>query len=159
MGRDWNCPKCGGWPNTFQSTRPRGARPSGIQYLSQRRCFNPRARVGRDFFKECYFNRFPCFNPRARVGRDFTSLVVYGMTGMFQSTRPRGARLDKGHAGSIFWLFQSTRPRGARRLWDQSDSGSKEVSIHAPTWGATSDLYRLSNIYSVSIHAPTWGAT
>ena len=33
------------------------------------------------------------------------------------------------------------------------------VSIHAPTWGAT-DRIRISDTWmSVSIHAPTWGAT
>ena len=97
--------------------------------------------------------------------------------------------------------FQSTRPRGARRLSRQTcsrpsrfnprahvgrdcGSGSQEledfVSIHAPTWGATSTNNMIKKLhwfqstrprgarrrmrtreatYSVSIHAPTWGAT
>ena len=33
------------------------------------------------------------------------------------------------------------------------------VSIHAPTWGATSDFRLSFSPFSVSIHAPTWGAT
>ena len=35
----------------------------------------------------------------------------------------------------------------------------KQVSIHAPTWGATDveDVYDVTE--DVSIHAPTWGAT
>ena len=33
------------------------------------------------------------------------------------------------------------------------------VSIHAPTWGATSRYFRKYCGYGVSIHAPTWGAT
>ena len=33
------------------------------------------------------------------------------------------------------------------------------VSIHAPTWGATRDCYARSVGGCVSIHAPTWGAT
>ena len=35
----------------------------------------------------------------------------------------------------------------------------KQISIHAPTNGATIDLYVLSAKYSISIHAPTNGAT
>ena len=33
-------------------------------------CFNPRARVGRDFGIPSMPTRLPSFNPRARVGRD-----------------------------------------------------------------------------------------
>ena len=34
-----------------------------------------------------------------------------------------------------------------------------EVSIHAPTWGATNGGERTKEYIPVSIHAPTWGAT
>ena len=34
-----------------------------------------------------------------------------------------------------------------------------EISIHAPTWGATSWPQLLFNVTGISIHAPTWGAT
>ena len=34
--------------------------------------------------------------------------------------------------------FQSTRPRGARRTLGDVAGGGRRVSIHAPTWGATS---------------------
>ena len=33
------------------------------------------------------------------------------------------------------------------------------ISIHAPTWGATSDTVKPDDTSSISIHAPTWGAT
>ncbi len=54
----------------------------------------------------------------------------------FQSTRPCGARLRvlpflKGQK-----MFQSTRPCGARQATYKS-STEKDVSIHAPVWGAT----------------------
>jgi len=59
----------------------------------------------------------------------------------FQSTRPRGARLQ----GSLFLIsitqFQSTRPRGARRVWDEVDKRLSIVSIHAPAWGATLERF------------------
>ena len=35
----------------------------------------------------------------------------------------------------------------------------QRVSIHAPTWGATSADRSPSKYTKVSIHAPTWGAT
>ncbi len=60
----------------------------------------------------------PCivgFNPRARVGRDE---LFYGLT-------------------DADGLFQSTRPRGARHMLKQSMLWLHVVSIHAPAWGAT----------------------
>ena len=33
------------------------------------------------------------------------------------------------------------------------------ISIHAPTWGATSASRKESIYCLISIHAPTWGAT
>ena len=55
--------------------------------------------------------------------------------------------------------FQSTHPRGVRPRWDLLPLRTVEVSIHAPTWGATRELAQLENELKVSIHAPTWGAT
>ncbi len=56
---------------------------------------------------------------------------------MFQSTRPRGARLEyELQPVQIDW-FQSTRPRGARLLAVFRYQFSFEVSIHTPAWGAT----------------------
>ncbi len=100
----------------------------------------------------------------------------------FQSTRPRGARLIVYTATLAEALFQSTRPRGARRAQLLVVLNAVEVSIHAPTWGATSVLNKTHDVikmfqstrprgarqihstkiiqeYIVSIHAPTWGAT
>jgi len=82
----------------FQSTRPRGTRPSldnaatflikvsihapawdatssSQQSPAHRVCFNPRARVGRDVSPLIYKAFMDGFNPRARVGRDMHSLL------------------------------------------------------------------------------------
>ena len=102
-------------------------------------------------------------------------------TTLFQSTRPRGARVGQqrhrgNHAGvSIhaptrgatlltmtiitIHLFQSTRPRGARRKIFFDVLNVLRVSIHAPTRGATSGDTFLFASSTVSIHAPTRGAT
>ena len=37
--------------------------------------------------------------------------------------------------------------------------GDRQVSIHAPAWGATIDSMYLVGLTDVSIHAPAWGAT
>ena len=77
--------------------------------------------------------------------------------------------------------FQSTLPRGERRLSLDVNQLKQAVSIHAPTWGATSTGgqaaqadrfqstlprgerlvggYAMVRHNAVSIHAPTWGAT
>ena len=55
--------------------------------------------------------------------------------------------------------FQSTRPRGARLEALDNTTFTEQVSIHAPTWGATVLAYKPGVHRHVSIHAPTWGAT
>ena len=47
-----------------------GATPQTIKIFCSRYCFNPRARVGRDFKCALIHSKRFCFNPRARVGRD-----------------------------------------------------------------------------------------
>ena len=123
------------------------------------RRFNPRARVGRDSERRlcsratlvsihapawgatgvrcCEWRICSRFNPRARVGRDIEAATFEASYTTFQSTRPRGARLDiqlrclestssfnprarvgrdirSMRARRRHHSFQSTRPRGAR---------------------------------------------
>ena len=60
---------------------------------------------------------------------------------------------------SEYFKFQSTRPRGARPVGVLHLLRHFEVSIHAPTWGATKRQKNRLKMTYVSIHAPTWGAT
>ncbi len=166
----------------FQSTRPRGARRirrenEGLESVR----FNPRAHVGRDGTEN------PCkqlqnvsihaptwgathnnlrlrrirnsFNPPAHVGRDNRTPKTKGVNLVFQSTRPRGARRITANVEYPLSLFQSTRPRGARRAVCRTRAKQSDVSIHAPTWGATLHHDSPHPFCGVSIHAPTWGAT
>ena len=55
--------------------------------------------------------------------------------------------------------FQSTHPRGVRLDDLRGLRNSEFISIHAPTWGATTSSDRLRERQPISIHAPTWGAT
>ena len=144
-------------------------------------CFNPRAREGRDGDITSVVTPEQRFNPRAREGRDFPSTPYLrpcrvsihaparGATRWpgkpapstkFQSTRPRGARLDEFNrlaarlgrfnpraregrdvqrriVDSAGIWFQSTRPRGARPITTDVGDIDEIVSIHAPARGAT----------------------
>ena len=55
--------------------------------------------------------------------------------------------------------FQFTRPQGARLAADGAITQLLDVSIHAPTGGATLAVLLVGEVFKVSIHAPTGGAT
>ena len=85
-------------------------------------------------------------------------------------------------ASATWWRFQSTLPHGERRRPENHAGDGREISIHAPAWGATrggagaggqsADFNPRSRMGSdwnpflplpanitISIHAPAWGAT
>ena len=70
--------------------------------------FNPRARVGRDCAGVAAPCAQGCFNPRARVGRDIMIFCLIVVLILFQSTRPRGARLNPAR---LMFLKASFNPR------------------------------------------------
>ena len=160
VGRDARNEKRAANSQSFQSTRPRGARRHRPCGLAQACSFNPRARVGRDMLRQV-----------ENITRE-----------KFQSTRPRGARPKRAvlHAAAPVvsihapaWgatairaalrsspcRFQSTRPRGARHGDKTTTHHHYAVSIHAPAWGATKIRRLMRSVAKVSIHAPAWGAT
>ena len=55
----------------------------------------------------------------------------------FESRRPGEVRLGVSFGTIGFLLFQSTHPHGVRRLAVLHWIHLPQVSIHAPTWGAT----------------------
>ena len=122
---------------SFQSTHPRGVRPFGALDSSLTGHFNPRTREGCDAAH--FIRRGTCrdFNPRTREGCDFSfaRLIVTPFT--FQSTHPRGVRLQN---------------KASQRRY-------RPISIHAPVRGAT--IVGDGQFYSfvISIHAPARGAT
>ena len=77
----------------FQSTRPHGARHQrGSRFGNGRQFQSTRphgARLGPGTSK----GGQKCFNPRARMGRDAQRAVLLCVNCRFQSTRPHGARL------------------------------------------------------------------
>ncbi len=121
----------------FQSTHPRGVRPSCARYETRHgRGFNPRTREGCDHFRGgCLMAKYR-FNPRTREGCDRASNPCPSPVPAFQSTHPRGVRQE-----SWEMLIPTIRfnPR-TREGCDETGISDVErccVSIHAPARGAT----------------------
>ena len=77
----------------FQSTRPRGARPTSKTNDHANAQFqSTRPRGARRHPSGLFPNQSRCFNPRAREGRDDVVSGFADLGSAFQSTRPRGAR-------------------------------------------------------------------
>ena len=107
------------------------------------------------------------FNPRSHMGSD-ASKGTSKKAAQFQSTLPHGERPVKGRHCARCMLFQSTLPHGERpkhstrfsclrcfnpRSHMGSDSSHRacisggNVSIHAPTWGATQRIIDTLNCH------------
>ncbi len=86
-------------------------------------------------------DRCKCFNPRARGGRDKMAATDAIGTAMFQSTRPRGARHPKSTERAKKVESFNPRARGGRDKNRRKDMGRHQlVSIHAPAGGATDNI-------------------
>ena len=100
-----------------------------------------------------------CFNPRAREGRDSSTMWTRPRASMFQSTRPRGARLKDHKDVTPRRRSFNPRAREGRDCNVHNELGILRVSIHAPARGATDEASYIRPAASVSIHAPARGAT
>ena len=78
---------------------------------------------------------------------------------MFQSTHPHGVRLSECDRERCQWSFNPRTHTGCDYLWLTKIYLCPNVSIHAPTRGATYRHLRRQRGDPVSIHAPTRGAT
>ena len=165
----------------FQSTRPRGARLCfGQGYQRLKLGFNPRARVGRDKIRIIARLIF-CVSIHAPAwGATILNIIIMD-TDLFQSTRPRGARLScKTHfyekwsfnprarvgrdkvaaeTNGVITEFQSTRPRGARPTARATTSTLPTFQSTRPRGARQWLVNKLTGASDVSIHAPAWGAT
>ena len=121
----------------FQSTHPRGVRLTIIA-------------------KQSGFMLFQSTHPR---GVRLSFRLRFFTCTTFQSTHPRGVRLLETRNHVQTKEFQSTHPRGVRPFIHVGSFVNGEVSIHAPTRGATCLIILFIKKLFVSIHAPTRGAT
>ena len=100
----------------FQSTRPRGARPHQRVACDIVMWVSIHAPTwGATHCSRRSSSSAKCFNPRAHVGRDCRASARPGRSRCFN---------PRAHVG--------------RDLQPQPRCPSRDVSIHAPTWGATS---------------------
>ena len=143
----------------FQSTHPHGVRPKELyDYISS------------DMFQSTHPHG-------VRLKRE----IKHTLLRKFQSTHPHGVRLTVLLLSRWLKQFQSTHPHGVRLVNCCINKMAINVSIHAPTRGATRRRhgcrevtecfnprthtgcdagYRLMGwLQMVSIHAPTRGAT
>ena len=137
MGRDQHFHHVCDGKQSFQSTRPHGARLGAAAIIRAAISFNPRARMGRDMYSIDINGISACFNPRARKGRDMN------------------AQEDKREKDAV----SIHAPARGATLRLSSSKTSHYVSIHAPARGATIYFLLLRGQSHVSIHAPARGAT
>ena len=120
--------------------------------------FNPRSRVGSDFFESFNLCFCPDFNPRSRVGSDCVGpfsgegceisihAPAWGATmqskmvparSRFQSTLPRGERRQKANRQADTKHFNPRSRVGSDLHRSRHRTRKRRISIHAPAWGAT----------------------
>ena len=142
--------------------------------------FNPRTHEGCDFNTDGVMLSLNNFNPRTHEGCDASEQMGDGRRMISIHAPTRGATAAWFTMLFTSVLFQSTHPRGVRRttdVWalthidfnprthegcDSSRRDShrhQDISIHAPTRGATRPRCLLESGHRISIHAPTRGAT
>ena len=120
----------------FQFTRPRGARPDGGRSRAGNQCFNSRAHGGRDN-SALIGARLGFVSIHAPTGGATKSSSVIARSPLFQFTRPRGARHERGRGRRRQRPSFNSRAHGGRDLISAPLMCSPVVSIHAPTGGAT----------------------
>ena len=164
----------------FQSSFPRGERPSSstrIPFLSQFQSTFPR---GERRSKRSDSDYFTDFNPRSRVGNDSINrsyrlryiisihVPAWGTThvqrlrpvnyAVFQSTFPRGERRD-----SFNTAYNSTNFNPRSRVGNDVATFLPlyiiQISIHVPAWGTTMEELLHTRHFHISIHVPAWGTT
>ena len=149
--------------NTYISIHAptRGATIHVFLHCKHIRYFNPRSHEGSDQACSQVRRHMTDFNPRSHEGSDIFFYIHLYCTLQFQSTLPRGERLGRAGTTTPMTNISIHAPtRGATLYQPGTLDGALAISIHAPTRGATMTLPRISKVWnSISIHAPTRGAT
>ena len=78
---------------------------------------------------------------------------------LFQSTLPRRERHRLRRMPLVMYNFNPRSHEGSDENVGYLDFEAKDISIHAPTKGATSPWIKHTDVPDISIHAPTKGAT
>ena len=143
----------------FQFTHPRGVRPSkDTRTAESPENFNSRTHEGCDFSASSIFSSIRNFNSRTHEGCDQLYFLSELWNSYFNSRTHEGCDrllVKKVIEGEN---FNSRTHEGCDRYPD-GVSPSCDISIHAPTRGATITSISIFLLSRISIHAPTRGAT
>ena len=121
----------------FQSTLPRRERRRGKGNREAQQRFNPRSHAGSDDIDFSIFSRCGVSIHAPTQGATEKAKTERWSGKWFQSTLPRRERRRTAIRKHGKALFQSTLPRRERRRERHPLRGPAQVSIHAPTQGAT----------------------
>ena len=132
--------------NRFQSTLPRGERPIMLDLELTEAVVSIHAptRGATRCFSVAVLQRAVSIHAPTRGATVLTPALISHYV-RFQSTLPRGERrmVQPRHSWTLW--FQSTLPRGERPFRPDNNSAPINVSIHAPTRGATCCILRISS--------------
>ena len=137
----------------FQSTHPHGVRHRKARTNNGYRRFNPRTHTGCDTRRQGCCCRPPGFNPRTHTGCDCPRSSRSWASGRFNPRTHTGCDERMELAELVCSMFQSTHPHGVRPVLEFMSILSIDVSIHAPTRGATSK--ECPHQYSLSLFQST----
>ena len=143
----------------FQSTHPHGVRPRNISRYQKSRVSIHAPTWGATLIDRLQFDVLWCFNPRTHMGCDGACKRTQGKALCFNPRTHMGCDLRHSKTSKPFRSFNPRTHMGCDYLDLETYNKRIDVSIHAPTWGATQSVLRPDAIQGVSIHAPTWGAT
>ena len=121
----------------FQSTLPHGERLADKYSFAAPLRFQSTLPHGERLPSRIEVQKVGDFNPRSHMGSDTVRFILISPI-PFQSTLPHGERRLSGRNPHFPSQFQSTLPHGERLIKEQRMKKQKDISIHAPTWGATS---------------------
>ena len=143
----------------FQSTHPRGVRPIDPRKIGAYKVISIHAPARGATDIEVKISEVKNISIHAPARGATVRLRLRASSRAFQSTHPRGVRLDPCTREALDGVFQSTHPRGVRPRRDGAGDAGREISIHAPARGATPATPMFSAPAWISIHAPARGAT
>ena len=143
----------------FQSTLPRGERLAqqyewdSITVISIHAPTRGATERGRRYFRTTIISIHAPTRGATPCRQKKSSMQI------FQSTLPRGERPSAERLGGVLWDFNPRSHEGSDLLWSGYRTKLRDISIHAPTRGATPTGINLDRRCRISIHAPTRGAT
>ena len=142
----------------FQSTHPHGVRQKITSQFSTHFSFNPRTHTGCDDIAQLLLADGPVSIHAPTRGATFLQSPHLSMP-LFQSTHPHGVRLLPYSPKCYEWLFQSTHPHGVRLYYYNVKIFRKRFQSTHPHGVRPPSTFTDTPADNVSIHAPTRGAT